>query len=313
MKQGIRFIYVGELIRTPWAPDHLGIIQGLSQLKNEGVISEWKIVDPVLYPDKVVQDCNAFNADLIVHGNTDSLDREWCREIKAPQAFFMGDVQLSKDKYHNWNNWIKNSGQFQGLFISNRDQLGMWSEAFKAPAYFWPHGCYVLDKLEKDDAFKHDLLFIGAMNNGGDYQTRFNLITRLNELYPVDHLTRDDVDGRNQIWRDLSKLYHSSNFVLDVSHFWNIDGYASGRYWYSGGYGACSLTKRFPGCEEFYEDKVHKLYFDTPEEAKELIEFYSKHDDSREKIKIAAYERNKNRHNYKVRFLDMFDKLGIKI
>lgn len=314
LKRGLRFIYVGELERTPYAPDHRGLIQGMKWLKEDGVISEFKIVDPVLYPEKVVEECNSFNADVIVHGNTDSLNYDWSHHIKCGKhCFFMGDIQPKKEDYGSWNEWVKNgSGCFDAIFVSNRDQLKMWEEDFKAPAYFWPHGCYVPDKLEKGEEF-HDLLFIGTMSAGGWYKTRYDLINRINELQKVDFLTKNDVEGRNEIWLRMPKLYHTANFVLDVSHSWDIDGYASGRYWYSGGLGACSLTKRFPGCEEFYENKKEKLYFDTAEEAKDLYDFYSSRPKDIEQIKYNAYERNKKDHTYRSRFLYLLEKLEIKL
>lgn len=308
-KSGIRFIYVGELLRTPHAPDHMGIIQGLSQLKQDGIISEYKIVDPVLHPNTVVMECNEFKSDIIVHGNTDSLDKNWPHDIKTNiQCFFMGDIQPRQSDYDRWNLWVANGvNAFQAVFISNRDQLNMWSEAFKAPAYFWPHGCYVPDKLEKGTDL-HNLLFIGSMTPWGNYQSRVNLIQEIGRLTKIDYITADDVAGRNKIWSAMPKLYHTANFVLDISHFWNIDGYASGRYWYSGGLGGCSLTKRFPGCEEFYTDKTEKLYFDTPEETVELMDQFKNSIDT---IKWNAYTKNKNCHNYRIRFLEMFRLLGL--
>lgn len=308
-KSGIRFIYVGELLRTPYSPDHLGLRQGMEWLKQDGTISEYQIVDPILYPERVVQDCNEFKADVIVHGNTDSLDRNWLHEIKAGMScFFMGDVQLKQTDYVNWNTWVSNgANEFTALFISNRPQLSMWSDAFKAPAYFWPHGCYVPDKLEKGPEF-HDVLFIGSMTNHGNYANRYNLVKTIENLIKVDHITSDDVVGRNDVWKRMPQLYHTANFVLDISHFWDLDGYASGRYWYSGGLGACSLTKRFPNCEEFYTDKLEKLYFDTPEEAIKLMHDYK---NGISTIKYNAYVRNRDSHNYRIRFLELFNKLGL--
>jgi len=138
----MRIVYVGELIRTPDAPDHRGIIQGFEML---GL--DYLIVDPVLFPDKVVEECNNFKADLIIHGNTDSLDQNWISRIKSRQVFFMGDYQPDKAHYQNWNRWVENSKGIEAIFLSNKKQLKMWEEDFKIPTYFWPHGCYVPERL----------------------------------------------------------------------------------------------------------------------------------------------------------------------
>ena len=143
------------------------------------------------------------------------------------------------------------------------------------------------------------------MNNGGWYKERFDL---LEQLRPFDHITAGDVEGRNQIWKDMPFLYHTSDCVIDVSHSWTADGYASGRFFYTGGLGACSITKRFPGCEELFP-KGTKAYFDTPEEAKELIEFYTTHKEEREMMKLKAWRWNQKHHNYKKKFEEIISKL----
>lgn len=304
----MKVIYCGELARTPDAPDHKGIIQGLTWL---GL--DWKIVDPVLFPDKVIEECNNFNADLIIHGNTDSLDHDWIPHIKGRQVFFLGDFQPSKQDYHNWETWKQNSRGIEAIFLSNREQIDLWSSEFGVPTFFWPHGCYVPDYLEYDNNFDRGLIFIGSRVDSPHYRNRIEILEKIQSLTPdFNWITENSVEGRNRIWREMPKLYHSSKAVLDISHYWNVDGYASGRYWYSAGLGGCCISKRFPGCEEFYP-KGTKWYFDTPEEAVELYQWLAKHHNIRIATKRKAYEHNKQFHNYKIRFLDLFAKLNIKL
>ncbi len=294
-----KLVYVGELTRTPDAFDHRGIKQGLEWL---GI--DYLVVDPVLLsPAEIINKCNNFGADLIVHGNTDSLDNGTIPEIKGKQVFFLGDCRT--DDYP-WDRWGQNKGYLDHVFISNRDQLKIWSEKFDCHASFWTHGCYVPDKLEYDKDFAHEVVFIGTHHDHYPYHVRRDFIKLIESKIPIRHITGSGVEGRNEIWRQMPKIYHSSKFVLDVSHFWDLKGYASGRYWYSAGLGGCALTKRFPDCEEFYKDKIHKLYFDSPEEAAFLYKHYSKYPDEIQRIKQSAYEWNKKYHNYKVRFKTMF-------
>lgn len=303
-----RIIYVGELIRTPDAYDHRGIIQGLTWLKEDKIIDEFKIVDPILNGrEEIIRQCNEFEPDLIIHGNTDSLSNGTIPFINGFQVFFMGDCRT--DGYQFWNEWVENGrGFLKHIFISNYDQLSMWNHAFDCPASFWPHGCYVPDRLENDPKFAFDVVFIGTMNTDPPFNARVELIREIERLLPVpiSFINGSGVEGRNKIWRDMAKIYHSSKIVLDISHFWHLDGYASGRYWYSAGLGGCCVTKRFPRCEEFYKDKIHKLYFDEPREAVEIIKTYLQRLEGRELIKMNAYEHNKLFHNYKVRFKQMF-------
>ena len=308
-----RLVFCGELIRTPDAYDHKGILQSLEWLKNDGIIDDYAIVDPILnYANEVVRQINAVNPDLVVHGNTDSLSSKIIPHVDARQVFFMGDFRPTLEEYQpHWDRWIENSKGLSMLLLSNKSQLGMWQDAFGIPAKFWPHGCFVPDSLEYDPKQEKDLVFIGSHNWSGSLQKRAELIKTIEGMSPVkiSHVNGDGTEGRNRVWRDMAKLYHSSKMVLDISHYWDVDSYASGRFWYSAGLGACSITKRFPNCEDFYKDKEHKAYFDTPEEAVELIEHYLSRPKERQAMKLRAYEKNKKDHNYRKRFTDLFKML----
>lgn len=300
----MRIVYVGELDRTPYAPDHMGIRQGFEELK-----LDYLIVDPILNtPDTVVRLVNEFAPDLVIHGNTDSLSLGIIPRINARQVFFMGDFRPD-GYYEHWDKWIENSRGLSAILLSNREQLDMWSKAFGVPAFFWPHGSYVPEVLEKDEQWKDKIVFIGSFHDHPPFQERANFIKQLAEHVPITFVNGDGVDGRNKVWLDMPKIYHSAKFVLDISHFWGVPGYASGRYWYAAGLGGCSLTKRFPGCEDFYLDKQHKFYFDTIDEAIELVNTIT--EEEREQVKQQAYLWNKANHRYAVRFQELFKLLGL--
>lgn len=302
----MKVVFIGEIIRTPDAPDHQGIVQGIQQMK-----WEYLILDPILErPDDIVRKCNEFNPDLVIHGNTDSLVLGIIPKIRARQVFFMGDYRPSKEQYQQWDTWVHNSRGLSAIFISNYDQIDMWKEAFNIPVFFWPHGCYVLDKPIYDKRFEHDMVFIGQMNNTAPYNERREFILALNEEIKKQLKTEitfyngDGTEGRNSVWRDMPAIYHSAKVVLDISHFWNVEGYASGRYWYSSGLGGCALTKRFPRCEEFYPTGT-KVYFDSIPECIEKLNDLLSNKFLRISIKSAAFEHNKMYHSYKKRFQKM--------
>ena len=294
----IRLCYLGELVRTPDAMDHLGIRQGLESYES-------LIVDPVLNPPDVAARLVAdFKPDLVIHGNTDSLGQFLAGKIRelcdTKQAFWMLDYQPHEELYQ-WQNW--ETTNYDAIFLSNKSQLEMWSRRFKCPTYYLTHGC-VVQPLVRDHNFYHKCVFIGSMTDGGWYKDRFDLLKELE----FDLITGDGVEGRNQVWRDMPAIYHTADCVIDISHSWTADGYASGRYFYTAGLGACSITKRFPGCEELYPITC-KAYFDTPEEASELIEYYSTHEKEREEMKLKAWEWNRDHHHYKLKFKEIISKV----
>lgn len=308
---GMRVIYCGELDRTPDALDHLGIRQGLEWLKGDGTILEYKIVDPLMLgKDEALRQIIEFNPDVTIHGNTDTLNLGHLQPLKGVgrQVFWMLDYQpiSALPLYHGWwDEWTKCRGLLDAIFLSNYDQLTMWADGFGCDAHFLSHGCVVQDLVyNKED--NYSCVFIGGMNESGWYGERAKL---LQEIGGFTHINEQDVEGRNRIWKRMPSIYHSSTCVLDVSHEWNARGYASGRYFYSAGLGACTITKRFPGCEEFYQDKEHKLYFDTTFEARNLIDWCQKNPNAVAQIKMNAWHHNKNEHNYKKRFIKMFSYL----
>lgn len=305
----MKVTYIGELIRTPDAADHKGIRQGL-----EWITKEHQIIDPILeghnvYIPKVLE----FNPDIIVHGNTDTLHENIMKRLKeggAKQVFWMLDYQPLdvKPLYHGlWDAWRKCGKYLDALFLSNYDQIPVWKKGFNTNVHFLPHGCYV-GELKKDPRFHYPCVFIGSgAGYGGWMGERSAVMNEIREKYEI--VSGSSVEGRNEVWRNMPLIYHTSDTVLDISHEWKVRGYASGRYFYTAGYGACSISKRFPGCEDFYKHRVHKAYWESPDEADYLIRYYQKNEKEREEMKLAAWEHNKKEHNYKKRFNQMFSKL----
>lgn len=303
MSKDVKIAYIGELDRTPNAPDHLGIRQGLEYYN-------YIIVDPILNSSSaVIKTLAHFKPDIIIHGNTDSLNQKLASQLVGlgKQVFWMLDYQPSKEHYHFWNDWIMEKNMYDAIFISNKDQISMWSEAFDCPAYYLTHGCVVQD-LVVDEDHNYDLVFIGSHNNGNWYNDRYELIEKIKRDNKLTIINEHDVEGRNIIWSQMPAIYHSSKCVLDISHSWKAEGYASGRFFYTAGLGGCSITKRFPGCEDLYP-KECKAYFDTPQEAKELIDFYQNNKKEREEMKRNAWMWNRDNHHYKLKFEEIISKL----
>jgi hypothetical protein len=292
----MEIVYVGELDRTKYAPDHLGIRQGLESFKGT-------VVDPVLNtPERCVEMIKDLKPDLIIHGNTDSL-RENLGKLMRPfvkkQVFWMLDYQPNMDNYC-WKDW--NLEGYDAVFLSNKDQLKEWSDRFDCPAHYLTHGCVVM-KPVRDQSFYHKKVFIGGKGSGGWMAERDRI---LEWCEPYDYINETG-EAKAEVWKNMPAIYHTSDYVIDISHSWIAEGYASGRFFYSSGLGGCSLTKRFPGCLDLYPDDT-KIYFDSPEELNEKINFYDRKPELRDKIKMKAWEHNKKHHNYELKFKEIISK-----
>jgi len=296
-----RVALVAGINFEPYAYDHRGLVQGLKELN-----CDYLIADPQEQPDERVLalKIRAFQPDLVVHHLVMCLNGLMPligKEI--PQIFWMLDYRPEYGS--DLENWKDNKEYLRHIFISNKNQIKLWESAFNLPVSYLPHGCYVLPKLEKDEKFYYPCVFMGSMINASDFKNRHDLIEEIKRLIPVSIINSYNQEERNKNWENMAKIYHTSDTVLDVSHFWDNPGYCSGRYFYSSGLGGCAVSKRFPDCEELYPEGI-KAYFDSPEEAAEKIKYYQTHPAEREKMKITAYDWNKKHHHYKLRFQEIF-------
>jgi hypothetical protein len=217
-----------------------------------------------------------------------------------------------KELFYNglWGQWIKQGKYLDLITLSNKEQIKWWEQEFGVKVIYLPHGC-VIQKPQFDKDFRRECIFIGARNNFYPYDRRVKLIDEIARKVNITWLDAgggDDSPERAKMWQDMAKYYYSSDTILDISHFWDIDGYTSGRYFYSAGLGGCCITKRFPGCDALYPEGV-KLYFDTVDSAIEKIELCLKNSSYVKDIKQKAWEWSKKYHNYKIRFTTLFHQL----
>jgi len=194
------------------------------------------------------------------------------------------------------------------MFVSNDGQGDYYKERWNVPeCHFLPLGATVKDP-EYDPKFDFDFVFIGGLITGSGFLERARMMWQFKEhgLKIVDGpMGRPRI--RAKVMKMMPTIYRSSKVSLDVSHFTDIKGYTSNRFWIITASGGFALTKRWPGCEDFYP-KGTRVYFDTFQEALSLRDYYLENPDEREKIRAAGHEHAKN-HTYDKRFTEMFKKL----
>jgi len=304
----MKIVYCGELDACPYAPDHLGIKQGFAALE-----WDWYVVDPILGKptgNEVAEKINAIFPEIVIHGNTISLTKQVCKYVKPDivQVFWMLDYRtpqmLENEKI--WSGWVENGAYLNSIFISSRDHVKLWEKEFGAETFFAPHACYIPPELEYSEEHEFDLVFIGGLESREPYAERSRFIRQIAEKSPVELkvVNEPELSKRNQVWKDMGKYYHSSKIVLDVSHFWDNWGYCSGRYWYTATLGGCAVTKRFPGCYQFFPDSF-KWYFDTPQQAADMIQALLNNDEERTRTKRRVSRYAWRNHSYKIRFQQM--------
>ncbi|MDY6934503.1 MAG: glycosyltransferase [Spirochaetota bacterium] len=170
-------------------------------------------------------------------------------------------------------------------------------------------------QLEK----KYDVVFFG---NNADFlpghEERRNLIKAIAESGITIHIFGNNwdlfTDHQNIV---LHNFVVSKEFVDTCSKAKITLGYnaVNDVYYYASwrrpfncmACGAFHLTKYFPGIEEVFETKKHLVWFDTINEAVELIHFYLNNSEERENIAQNGREEIINNHTWDKRIEEMIN------
>lgn len=284
-----------------WCPNFRGMQDGLKEM---GI--EYRLI--TCRPELDVQKVIDYQPDLVVYGLLDMVKHKiWRNEIreKLPNAkiiMWYGDLrddmtgQIDADL-----------SEIDMMFVSNNAQNEYYEKKWKVKkCHFMPLGCSVYTPSYRED-LDFPFIFVGAKITGSWFVNRAKEIVALESSgLKVINAPADRANGlRAAIMEQLPDLYYSSKIVLDISHFTDIDGYTSNRYWTIPASGGFALTKRWPGCEQFYPEGT-RVYFDTIEEAIEKKDYYLSHEEERLKIRLAGHEQAR-KHTYVDRWTRVFN------
>lgn len=286
-----------------YCPNFSGMQDGLREM---GI--EYKLIS--CRPELNVQDVIDYKPDLIVYGLLDMVKNKiWRNKIRQelPDAkiiMWYGDLRDSMTGQVD-----ADMSEIDMMFVSNNAQNEFYERKWKVKkCQFMPLGCSIYTPNYRSE-LDFPFVFVGAKITGSWFINRAKNIIDLerNGLKVVNAPADRETTLRSEIMRQIPDLYFSSKIVLDISHFTDINGYTSNRFWVIPASGGFALTKRWPGCEEFYPEGT-RVYFDTTEECIEKKNYYLSHDDEREKIRKASYEQAKL-HTYPYRWRKIFDLL----
>lgn len=260
-------------------------------------------------PSLDIQEIVAFAPDLVVYGLIDMVKHaEWRTELR---------VRLPKAKIVLWYGDYRGTrtGQIPGdlseidmMFVSNDEQDEYYRRNWRVECHYLPLGSPLYEPLY-NSKLDFDFVFIGATIPGNAFGARAMTMGKYRNEHNLKIIDGPSYrpDLREKVFANMPTIYRSSKIVLDQSHFTDIKRYTSNRHWIIPASGGFALTKRFPGCELDYPEGT-RAYFDTFEESLELKDFYLRHSNLREKIRLAGHEHAKL-HTYDHRFLRMFELL----
>jgi len=286
-----------------YCPNNIGMKAGLDRL---GI--DWKFFSCRGGSDWV-SEVIKYDPTLVVYGLKDIVEnKEWREKIRnslpsATIVFWYGDLRNEQMNYPQ----ADCSKTIDAMFVSNDAQSEFYKDKLKInQVYFLPLGAEKQEP-EFNKKFAFDFVFVGSKNFSGQFYDRAKMITKFEE----DGAFRIDSQSpplRKKIYQAMPSIYKSSKISLDISHFTDVKGYTSNRYWNIPASHGFALTKRFPGCEEFYPEDM-RAYFDTIEEGLEKKKYYLEHNNERQKMAYKAHIHSIN-HTHDTRFREMFRLLG---
>lgn len=243
-------------------------------------------------------------------------------DLRAVEAQRIPTVSFHLDKYAG----LKRDGGlatdtfWQTQWVFSPEGSRQSQDAFQAlginqrylPAAVFEDDCYLAEPVEK---FRHDIVFVG----GGvtyahpEWQPyRASLMKFLTETYG-DRFRKYGHPERTVRGHELNQLYASAKIIIGdtLCKDFTDYNYFSDRQFEVTGRGGCLLMPYIAGVTDFFRDREEAVFYSFGNwvQLKNLIDYYLVHNDEREAIRLAGYERTKREHTYTQRMTVMLDVL----
>lgn len=255
----------------------------------EGLIIESKKqgID-ILFFDKE-NDYSIYNKIVIFHNNPLTIPYI---NTKAKLGWYMCDLR-------NPAEFTGLTSDFDIIFLCNKEYTKEYEKKFDTQVEYIPQcGFHIEVEIEYKRDIDWDVVFIGNITPNKYHYNRNPIIDELSKDFDIKVVSSDGYT------KDSKWLYQESPFSLAISP--QSKSYTSNRlYNILASKGFC-LTLWFPGIEELFENHKHLCWFKTPEEAKEIMEYYFTHPEKYVKIREQGYELYLKEHTPQKRLNDMF-------
>lgn len=291
----MKIALIGAPILEPDCTHWSGIKRGM---KERGV--DYRDFDcRVQSADEIVDGITAFNPDLLIYGLLDALisilpARLWAIKKKALWFAEMRDERTGSYLSHELVSPV------DYIFLSNDGQKDFVENMTGKPVFYVGQAGF---EGEFTQPYNYDVVFIGGHIDKGVFGQRYQLFQKIKTL--VTYINEVEIADRMRIYREMPSIYSTSKICLEASQVWDVNKYASGRYFHIACNGGFSVAKRFLGCEELFPEGIGKVYFDTPEEADNLIAYYLQYPEERQEIARKGKDHALKYHTYTNRVDDI--------
>lgn len=197
------------------------------------------------------------------------------------------------------------------FFCTDKLMADWFNDNTKVKGHFLPAGVYHEETYLLDLPKTNDVIFVGSKGYHNEWKWRPELINWLYQTYG-DRFKHYGNDGLGVVrGDDLNKLYASTKIVVGdtLCLNFNYPYYLSDRVFETTGRGGFLLMPYIKGIEDLFEvgKEIITFKFGDFKDLKKKIDYYLEHDDERESIRIAGFERTKKDHTYKNRWTKILE------
>jgi hypothetical protein len=203
-----------------------------------------------------------------------------------------------------------------GHFFTVDSQMADWfNKNTRVKGHYLPAGVFDQECYYTPQKFKHDVIFVGSKRYHEEWQYRPELIAWLEETYRRGFAHYGSGGIKSIRGDELNKLYASTKIVIGdtLCIGFKYPDYWSDRVYETMGRGGFIIHPYISGMEREFEDKKHLVFYEYGnfKQLKKLIDYYLKHDEEREAIRIAGHELVKEKYTYKNRWKEILKELKI--
>lgn len=261
-----------------------------------------KIIKGLLFKKYSFKDikgyCELFDLILIVDPARRKYD---LRPFKnAVKAFWAHDCLLKGDYY---SQILAGFDELDIVFSAHKECLDLFKPA---KTYFLTYCCFPSIHKRLNLSFDYDITFVGSFVGKKKYGRKRDEILK----YIQERLSnRYRIFIGNAYYHDMVRLYNRSKIVLNISRLGEINW----RTFEVLGCGKFLLNDEGKEVLDLFINKKHLVTFESKEELLELIEYYLKNEEERERIAMQGYEECHEKHTIEQRVIEVLEKaLGIK-
>lgn len=200
------------------------------------------------------------------------------------------------------------------FFCTDKLMADWFNEHTEVKGHFLPAGVFHEETYLLDMQKTNDIIFVGSRGYHPEWQWRPQLIDWLADTYK-EKFKHFGNDGLGVVrGNDLNKLYASSKIAVGdtLCLNFNYPYYLSDRVFETTGRGGFLLMPYIKGIEDCFEigKEIVTFKFGDFKDLKSKIDYYLEHDEEREAIRLAGFERTKKDHTYKYRWIKILETIN---